>query len=95
MPDAAELERIAAELRAAGDGEEEQAGGPVLASELSHGRAELLVSAEAVGAVLEHLRERGFRFLASVHGVDYFPDEPRLGVHYELLDMEKADRLTV
>ena len=31
----------------------------------------------------------------SVHGVDYYPEEPRLGVHYELLDMERVDRLTV
>ena len=23
-----------------------------------------------------------------MHGVDYYPEEPRLGVHYELLDME-------
>ena len=33
--------------------------------------------------------------MASVHGVDYFPDEPRLGVHYELLDMREVDRITV
>ncbi|MDX6658696.1 MAG: NADH-quinone oxidoreductase subunit, partial [Solirubrobacteraceae bacterium] len=33
--------------------------------------------------------------LASVHGVDYFPEEPRLGVHYELLDMKALDRITV
>ena len=31
----------------------------------------------------------------SVHGVDYYPEEPRLGVHYELLDMDALDRLTV
>ena len=30
-----------------------------------------------------------------MHGVDYFPEEPRLGVHYELLDMSALDRLTV
>ena len=35
-------------------------------------------------------RARASRFLASVHGVDYYPEEPRLGVHYELLDMESA-----
>ena len=29
----------------------------------------------------------------SVHGVDYYPDEPRLGVHYELLDMARVDRI--
>jgi NADH-quinone oxidoreductase subunit C len=45
--------------------------------------------------VLEHLRGRGFTFLASLHGVDYYPDEPRLGVLYELLDMEKVDRISV
>ena len=38
---------------------------------------------------------KGFAFLASVHGVDYYPEEPRLGVHYELLDMDALDRLTV
>ena len=30
-----------------------------------------------------------------MHGVDYYPQEPRLGVHYELLDMQKVDRVTV
>ena len=45
--------------------------------------------------MLEQLRGKGFTFLASVHGVDYYPEEPRLGVHYELLDMENVDRVTV
>ena len=39
--------------------------------------------------------DRGFSFLASVHGVDYYPEEPRFGVHYELLDMTEVDRITV
>ncbi len=30
-----------------------------------------------------------------MHGVDYYPEEPRLGVHYELLDMARVDRITV
>ena len=30
-----------------------------------------------------------------MHGVDYYPEEPRLGVHYELLDMAQVDRVTV
>ena len=30
-----------------------------------------------------------------MHGVDYYPQEPRLGVHYELLDMARVDRITV
>ena len=46
-------------------------------------------------ATLERLRARGYRFLASVHGLDYFPEEPRLGVHYELLDMSAVDRISV
>jgi NADH-quinone oxidoreductase subunit C len=33
--------------------------------------------------------------MASLHGVDYYPDEPRLGVIYELLDMARVDRITV
>ena len=41
------------------------------------------------------LRAKGYAFLASVHGVDYYPEEPRLGVIYELLDMSRVDRITV
>ena len=52
--------------------------------------AALLVAPASVPATLEHLRGKGYGFLASVHGVDYFPEEPRLGVHYELLDMARS-----
>lgn len=45
--------------------------------------------------MLEQLRERGFRHLMSVHGVDYFPQEPRLGVQYELIDRTALERITV
>ncbi|MDQ3630880.1 MAG: NADH-quinone oxidoreductase subunit C [Actinomycetota bacterium] len=31
----------------------------------------------------------------SVHGVDYYPEEPRLGVIYELLDRGRLDRIRV
>src|SRR5207247_1553158 len=31
----------------------------------------------------------------SLHGNDYFPDEPRFGLHYYLLSMERAERLHV
>ena len=51
--------------------------------------------AASIPTVAHHLREKGYRFLASVHGVDYFPEEPRLGVHYELIDMSKVDRIGV
>jgi NADH-quinone oxidoreductase subunit C len=45
--------------------------------------------------VLTHLKGKGYTFLASLHGVDYYPDEPRLGVLYELLDMRRVERITV
>jgi NADH-quinone oxidoreductase subunit C len=55
----------------------------------------VIANPPAVRRVLEALRGRGYAFLASLHGVDYWPDEPRLGVIYELLDMEKVDRISV
>ena len=58
-------------------------------------KAQIVVNSAMIVAVLEHLRAKGFGMLVSVHGVDYYPDEPRLGVHYELLDMDSVDRLTV
>ena len=58
-------------------------------------KAALTVTPNSIRETLEWLRTKGFNFLASVHGVDYFPSAPRLGVHYELLDMREVDRLTV
>jgi NADH-quinone oxidoreductase subunit C len=88
VPDATGLELIAQELR------ESEAGG-VLDTVYFRDKAKLLVTPASVPATLEHLRGKGFGFLASVHGVDYFPEEPRLGVQYELLDMTEVDRITV
>ena len=88
MPDATGLELIAQEVREAHDG-------AVLDTSFFRDRAALLVEPASVPDVLEHLREKGYRFLASVHGVDYFPEEPRLGVQYELLDMSAVDRIAV
>ena len=59
------------------------------------GRATIVVDPAQIRSVLESLRERGYEFLASVHGVDHYPEEPRLGVVYELLDMSRVDRITV
>lgn len=89
MPDATGLELIAQELR---EHHGEQA---VVATSFFRDRAAVAIDPSAIGGVLERLRHRGFRFLASVHGVDYYPEEPRLGVQYELLDMRHVDRLTV
>ena len=88
MPDATGLELLAGTLR-------ERDAGSVLGVEHSYGKGVIEIRPDAIGDTLEALRAGGFRFLASVHGVDHYPDEPRLAVHYELLDMEALDRLTV
>jgi NADH-quinone oxidoreductase subunit C len=87
VPDATGLELIAQELRDAGEG--------VLDTLFFRERATLLIEPDAIRPVLERLRGKGYAFMCSVHGVDYYPHEPRLGVLYELLDMERVDRITV
>jgi len=94
LPDATGLELIAQELRSA-EGGAASAGGPVLETVFFRGRATLVVAPASIRDVLARLREHGYAFLASVHGVDYYPEEPRLGVIYELLDMARVDRITV
>jgi NADH-quinone oxidoreductase subunit C len=91
MPDATGLELIAQNLEASAEVGE----GAVLDTLHFRDRATLTVDPPRIRAVLEHLRDAGYAFLASVHGLDYWPEEPRLGVCYELLDMEHRDRLTV
>ena len=88
MPDATGLELTAQELRDA-DAE------AILGTAFDRGRAVLLANPASVHGVLERLRGKGYSFLASLHGVDYYPEEPRLGVIYELLDMSRVDRITV
>jgi NADH-quinone oxidoreductase subunit C len=89
VPDATGLELIAQDMRAAhGDD-------VVVGTEFFRDKAAIDVAPPLVRGALAFLRERGFGFLASVHGLDYFPDEPRLGVQYELLDMTAVDRITV
>ncbi len=84
MPDATGLELIRQEL-----------GDAVLDTSFLRERAVLEISPERVRDVLAALRLKGYAFLASLHGVDYYPDEPRLGVLYELLDMARVDRIAV
>jgi NADH-quinone oxidoreductase subunit C len=88
VPDATGLELIAKDLR---DADAESVEGTLFFRD----RATLIVAPQAIRATLARLRGRGYRFLASLHGVDYYPEEPRLGVLYELLDMDAVDRLTV
>jgi NADH-quinone oxidoreductase subunit C len=88
VPDAAGLEAVAKPLR-------EADGASVLSTTFHRGRAEIEIDPAKNLEVLERLREQGYSFLASLHGVDYYPDEPRLGVIYELLDMTAVDRVSV
>jgi NADH-quinone oxidoreductase subunit C len=84
MPDATALELLAQEL-----------GDATLQTVYFRERATLVVDPAQIRTVLAALRAKGYAFLASVHGVDHYPEEPRLGVVYELLDMGSVDRLTV
>jgi len=59
--------------------------------------ATLLLSS-LVMAVLGWLRDtpgQAYRFLSSLHVADYLPAEPRFGVHYEMLNRERVERLRV
>ena len=88
MPDATGLELIAQELRDANPDS-------VLGTVYFRDQATIEVNPPDVHDVLERLKGKGYTFLASLHGVDYYPDEPRLGVLYELLDMKEVDRIAV
>jgi NADH-quinone oxidoreductase subunit C len=84
MPDATGLELLAKDL-----------GDAALRTVFFREQATIEVDPVRIREVLGELRGRGFNFLASVHGVDHYPEEPRLGVVYELIDMRRVDRLTV
>ncbi len=92
MPDAAALDAIADEVRG------ELGEDAVIGVSLEQGQACLQVAPARVRDVLGFLKtapQREFTFLASVHGCDYLPAAPRLGVHYELLNMSRVERLRV
>jgi len=88
VPDATGLELTAQELREI-DRES------VLDTEFHRDRAVLVAEPTRIHTILKHLQEKGFTALASLHGVDYYPHEPRLGVLYEMLDMKNVDRISV
>jgi NADH-quinone oxidoreductase subunit C len=89
VPDATGLELLAQELR------EAQGEAVIVDTTFFRNQATLSVEPASIRAVLAHLREKGYAFLASLHGVDYYPQEPRLGVIYEMLDMSRVDRIAV
>jgi NADH-quinone oxidoreductase subunit C len=88
VPDSVGLELLAQELR-------EADADAILDTLYFRERGTLIVAPSTIVQTLEQLRTKGYGALMSVHGVDYYPEEPRLGVHYELLDMSSVDRLTV
>jgi NADH-quinone oxidoreductase subunit C len=92
LPDATGLELIAAAVR------DRLGEGTVADTLYFREQATLEVAPGSVHDVLEFLRDEAddsFPLLMSLHGCDYFPEEPRLGVHYQLLSMERTDRLGV
>jgi NADH-quinone oxidoreductase subunit C len=91
MPDATGLELIAHELS-------DRVPGSIADTLHYRGVATLVVDPDKLLDTLRWLRDdpdQGYRFLASVHGADYLPAAPRFGVHYELLSMERVERLNV
>lgn len=91
MPDAPGLELIRAEI-------DERHPGAVLDTTFDHEQAALVADPAQVLDVLRWLRDtpgQEYRFLASLHAADYLPLEPRFGVHYELLNMPRIERIRV
>ena len=91
MPDGPGLELLRGEIDA-------DLAGVVLDTSYAKERAVLIVDPARVRDVLSWLRDtpgQGYRFLSSLHVADYLPAEPRFGVHYEMLNRERVERLRV
>jgi NADH-quinone oxidoreductase subunit C len=89
VPDAPGLELIRGEI-------EQHHPGAVFDTSFDRGQAALLVDPEQVLDVLSWLRDapgQGYRFLSSLHVADYLPADPRFGVHYELLNRDRVERI--
>ena len=92
MPDATGLELIAQRVR------DDLGDDAVVGTSYYRDQAALEVAPPRVHDVLAFLKDdvsEPWERLMSVHGCDYLPDEPRLGVHYQLLDMHRPERLNV
>jgi NADH-quinone oxidoreductase subunit C len=90
--DATGLELIAQRVRDAVGDE------AVVATSYAREDATLEVAPPSVHDVLGYLRDgddEPWELLMSLHGCDYLPESPRLGVHYQLLSMDRQDRLGV
>ncbi|HEV7770181.1 MAG TPA: NADH-quinone oxidoreductase subunit C [Solirubrobacterales bacterium] len=91
MPDAPGLELIRGEI-------ERDHPGAVLDTSFDRGQAALNVDPAQILSVLTWLRDapaHRYRFLSSLHAADYLPSQPRFGIHYELLNRDRVERLRV
>jgi len=91
VPDAPGLELIRGEI-------EQDHPGAVLDTSFDHAQAALVADPAQILAVLAWLRDapgQGYRFLSSLHAADYLPAQPRFGVHYELLNRDRVERIRV
>jgi NADH-quinone oxidoreductase subunit C len=92
LPDATGLELIAAEVR------DRFGDDAVTGTQYYRERATLEIAPAAVHDVIGYLKSEAnepFEHLMSLHACDYLPEEPRLAIHYELLSMERVERLNV
>jgi len=91
VPDAPGLELIRGEI-------ERDHPGAVLATSFDRDQPALIVDPDQILAVLSWLRDtpgQRYAFLSSLHVADYLPAEPRFGVHYELLNRDRVERIRV
>jgi NADH-quinone oxidoreductase subunit C len=91
VPDAPGLELIRGEI-------ETEHPGAILDTGFDRDQPALIVDPAQILAVLRWLREapgQGYRFLSSLHAADYLPASPRFGVHYELLNRDRVERIRV
>jgi NADH-quinone oxidoreductase subunit C len=91
LPDAPGLELIRGEI-------ERDHPGAVLATSFDRDQPALIVDPAQVIDVLHWLRDthgQRYTFLSSLHAADYLPAEPRFGVHYELLNRDRVERIRI
>ncbi len=91
MPDAPGLELLRGEI-------DRDHPGAVLDTSFDRDQAALIVDPARIVDVLGWLRDapaHRYRFLSSLHAADYYPAEPRFGIHYELLNRDRVERIRV
>jgi len=91
VPDAPGLELIRGEI-------EQDHPTAILDTGFERGQAALVVDSEQILAVLSWLHDasgKEYRFLSSLHAADYLAASPRFGVHYELLNRDRVERVRV